>query len=100
MHARPPPANVSVFAYTPGIRASATVGGRGASQRAGRHARASGPHVSASRFTPGMFTKSVVPAGTKSSVRTTPRTSVYGCASGRTWSRLALRRGRDVTRYR
>ena len=80
-----------MFAKILGTRASATLGGRGASQRSGFHSFASGPQIAGSRFDPSMLIQMVVPAGTKSSLMGLPSVPVIGSESGRTASSSELR---------
>ena len=78
------------FEYTPGIFASCTLSGRGASQRSGFHSMASSPQIAQFRFEERMPTATVVSFGMGISWISVPSTPRMGWESGRTTSSRVL----------
>ena len=81
-----------MFEYTPGTRASDTLGGSGSSQRSGRQVVASGPQMAGSRLTPMMLHITSVLRGMKTSEIGCPLSPVMGVPSGSITSLRALGR--------
>lgn len=76
--------------YAPGIFASVSASGNGASQRSGRHSPPSGPQSAGLVFAAWIGKNTSVPSGTKMECMSVPSVPRTGLESGRVLSARAL----------
>lgn len=89
-----------IFEKTPGMRASATVGGSGDSQRSGFHSSASSPHMAFEILHAWQLGNRSVPLGMGISWIILPLTPCMGCDSGITVSVVVLHRHGSIAEWR